>query len=615
MSLKNKQIILLLHAKPENAINLFSTNNCSELNSWIYLGKNVTLFSKIENIVEGRLKRIDNGQTLQDAASKIRKPYIDFVGRMAKKEKKMAWILSSISEKNVYLSDLFLMLCYLESLDCQIKKNQAGICVFCEQPALIRVIRKNYEKRNDLEIQYIGDKCSPLKTKVQRLSKKISITRNKILFFYYFFIRIFYAKMLKAQQKSRGSTPSNKPVIVIHSWTDQRSFLIDGSFSEAYFGNLGKILENNGNNFLYIMDILDIVSYPKTLKKLSELKIEWQLFEGFLAFSDIIRAWYLARGRKTKVTSDVFFLGREISELINEEYAWDQYSNRAEIGALYYFAACKMAKQFSIKTFVYTFENHLWERMTIEGIHNSSCNTKIVGYAHATVNRMYLCYSLSAPEKKIIPIPDIILVNGPRSKECLVESGFENNIIQIIGSLRFGNFTSINKRKIFKNSKNNPKILVVLSCDLDRSLEMVFKCVKAFSDIDELSIIFKLHPISNPKSLMQSIGEIPKKFTFSSQPINTLFNSVNLVIYSDSTASVEAASMGIPLLHVKSDFLLDINIFEDFFSIPSVSSPQQIRIHSQKILNGDYPSFEEIQSYVKQIFSTVDEQKIIEIIS
>jgi len=609
MSLKIKKKIVLIHAKPENAIKFFNTKTSKNLDYWIYLGETVTLFSEIDKIIGGRIKRIDTGESLQNAARVLRKPYIDFVGSIARRENKMAWVLSSVSEKNVYESDLFLMLCYLVTVDLEIKKYPGGICVFCEEPALIQTIRKNFENHTDIEI-YEVDPVS--KTIPQLIREKIKLIYNKVLFFRYFFLRIFYARVLQIRKKSRQNILTNEPVIAIHSWTDQRSFLIEGSFTDAYFGNLGKILETSNNNSFYIIDILGTISYPEALKKLSRLKFQWKLFEDFLEFSDILRAWHLAQRRKTDETTEIYFFGYEISNLLNEEYAKDKYSNRAEQSALYYFAARRMARQFSVKTFIYTFENHIEEKMTIEGIRESSRHTKIVGYAHSAVNKMNLIYSHSLYEKNLIPIPDIILVNGPQARKNLLASGFEDTDIQIIGSLRYGNLTLINKRQ--KSERKNA-IIVVLSGNRNLSHEMIFKCVNAFSGSDDLSITFKPHPTINPESMINSGISLPKMFSFSSKPINTLFETANLVIYCDSTASVEAASLGIPLLHIKSDFSIDMNIFEDAEIIPSVSSPQQIRIQSLKILNGEYPSFEEIQTYVKQIFSRVDEQKIVESIS
>jgi len=609
MSLKKKQKIVLIHAKPENAINFFSTKTCTEFDSWMYLGKNVILFSEIEKIIGDRIKRIDTGESLQDAARALRKPYIDFVGSIAHKENKKAWILSSVSEKNLYESDLFLMLCYLEILDLEIKKYLGDLCVFCEEPALIHTLRKNFENHTDIEI-YPVDLIS--KTIPQLIQERCQLIYNKVLFFRYFFLRIFYARLLQIRKISGQKILTNEPVIAIHSWTDQRSFLIEGSFSEAYYGNLGQILEKNNNNPVYIIDVLGTVPYAEALKKMSKLKFQWKLFEDFLEISDILRAWHLAQTRKTQENTEIFFLGHEISDLLNEEYLKDRYSTRAEQCALYYFAARRMARQFSVKTFIYTFENHIWEKMTIEGIRESSPNTKIIGYAHSTVNKMYLCYSLSLHEKNLIPIPDVILVNGHQAKEVLLESGFKDTDIQIIGSLRYGNLTFINKRE---NSETRSEILVVLSGQFDRALEMIFKCMNAFSGVENISIIFKPHPIMNQERLTKSADSLPKIFSFSSTPISTLFETANLVIYSDSAASVEAASLGIPLLHIKSDFIIDMNIFEDVEIIPSVSSPEQIRIQSLKILNGEYPPFGEIQTSVKQIFSRVDEQKIVEIIS
>ncbi|MFA4825865.1 MAG: hypothetical protein WC593_12005 [Methanoregula sp.] len=607
MPIKNRKKIVMVRAKPESAVKFFCTKTSNELDYWIYLGKDFMIFSEIENIIGDRIERIDTSEILQETACTLRKPYIDSVGNFANNKNKNAWILTSVSEKNTYESDLFLMLCYLKTLDQIIKKYLGNICVFCEESALIRTIQKNFENQVKIEL-FDVDPIS--KTIPQLIREKIKFTYNKVLFFRYFFLRIFFARLLQIRKVSGHEIVTKEPVIAIHSWTDQRSFTIEGSFSETYFGNLGKILEKN--NKLYMIDVLGTISYLEALQKLSRLNFQWRLFEDFLEFSDIIRAWQLAQCRKTNKTLDIFFLGHEISDLLNEEYTRDKYSNRAEQCALYYFAAQRMARQFSVKTFIYTFENHIWEKMTIEGIRKFSPSTKIVGYASSRVDKMYLCYSLSLQEKKLIPIPDVILVNGLQAKEILLESGFEDADIQIIGSLRYGNLTLIDK---WQQSDRKSKILVVLSGDIDRSLEMIFKCVYAFSDIEDLSITFKPHPVMDSERMMKSIKSLPKIFSFSSKPISTLFETTDLVIYSDSTASVEAASLGIPLLHIKSDFTIDMNIFEDAKIIPSVSTPQQIRIQSYKILNGEYPSTEEIQTYVKQIFSPVDEQKIVEIIS
>lgn len=609
MAQKRKRKIILIYAKPENAIELCNIESKYVLDYWIYLGKNLILFSEIEKILGDRIQRIETEGILQDVAHSLRKPYINFIGNIAHNASKIAWILSSVSEKNIYLSDLFLMLCYLEVLDQEIKKHIGDICVFCEEPTLIRTIYKNFERRPDFEVHELF----PIsKTILELIFEKYSVINNKLSFIRTFISRIYYARIFHFLKKSRSNTITNEPVIAIHSWTDHRSFTNDGSFSEPYYGNLGQILENNKTNFLYMIDVLPTFSYPEALKKLSQINFQWVIFEDFIGFSDIIRACYLARRRIHKEKEEIFFFDNEITDLLNNEYSNDRYSYRAEWCALYYFAAQKMSTKFRMKTFIYTFENHIWEKLTIEGIRKNSPHTTIIGFAHSTVNTMNLVYSIAESERKFIPTPDVIVVNGPQAKELLLKSGFEASNIQIIGSLRYGNLTYINKKQ---KRGGKYEILIVLSINPNKSLEMIHKCSNAFRWTENLSIIFKAHPIANNEDIFIYAGNLPNFFSFSSLPVATLLETADLVIYNDSTVSVEAASMGIPLLHIKSDFTIDMNIFEDVEVIPSVSSPEQILLQSLKIIEGEYPSYLEIQLHVKQIFALVNEKKIVEIFS
>jgi hypothetical protein len=98
-------------------------------------------------------------------------------------------------------------------------------------------------------------------------------------------------------------------------------------------------------------------------------------------------------------------------------------------------------------------------------------------------------------------------------------------------------------------------------------------------------------------------------------PIHELFEKTDLVIYTDSTASVEAATRGIPLLHLKSNFAIDINIFEDTGVVQSANSLEQIRMVEMEILNSSEFSSDSIQDVVGELFAPVDEQKILSCIS
>jgi hypothetical protein len=69
------------------------------------------------------------------------------------------------------------------------------------------------------------------------------------------------------------------------------------------------------------------------------------------------------------------------------------------------------------------------------------------------------------------------------------------------------------------------------------------------------------------------------------------------------------------LLHIKSNFTIDINIFEDTSIVPSANSPEQIRSIAMKILNRNEFSSDSIQNVIGELFAPVDEEKLRSIIS
>ena len=609
MSQENQRQIIVVHANRKIARHLLHSTTCKELDSWIYLGKNVLLFTDIDNIIGNRINHVDTGEILQDAARNLRQKYIDFIGGLSKKEDIRSWLLSPVAEKNPFISDLFLNLCYLEALDRIINETSGNLYCFCEEPALIQTLIQGFKNSADIKTNLYDDSFISFSGSFRI---QLASIINSGWFVVRFFFRIFFSRIVRAMKVTGEEVPKDKPLVAIHSWADQRSFVNDREYHNTYLGMIEKILESAKCPSFFIIDVLPTIFFPKALGKLIGLRIRWTLFEDFLEFSDIGRELRLAYRRKSKENAPVYFSGHDVSPLISWEYLRDRSTARAALSALYYFAMRKMAQKFSVRTYLYTFENHMWEKLAISGIREASINTAIIGYAHATVNRMELSYSLSQVEKSSVPIPDSILVNGIRAKDILLESGFDTDI-QIIGSLRYGNLTAI--KKISNLQSLGRVILVVLSASPDRSIEMIQKCVSAFTRVDGLTIIFKIHPTIKPARLTRFVKNLPKKFVLSTKPIGILYGYANLVIYSDSSAAVEAASLGIPVLHLKSGFTIDMNIFESDPIIPSVYSPDQLCAKSIGILDGDYPSDEAVQRVIQQIFSPVDNMRIQQLIA
>ena len=604
MSQNNEQKIYLIYADKRTVKQFFSTVTPSEIDFWVYFGKKVTNFSEIEKIVCGGIKKYDIADKLEKNAQQSRQEYIDYIGNCAVEIDSSLWYLTSISEKNPNLSDFYLNFCYMKTFF-QIILNDKGNCtVFCESRSLIKSLKSNLGNKPGFEIKCYGLDSSKLR---ELFIYNIHTVKNKIGFIYHIFPRILIAKYVKLMRTNENNTLREQPVVVIRSWVDKRSFSVSDFYNDVYFGNLNKKIEHYNQNYFYLLDILATMPYQLAVKKICSGNFHWHLYEEFLDFSDIFRALYAGSQSRGIRVKNTILSGLDISDLIDDEYSSDNINIRAESCFLNYLGAKKMFRLFNVPRFIYTFENHIWEKMLVNGIREVSKTTTIIGYAHATVTAMEMFYSVSAKEKNLIPLPDIILVNGVRAKKVLEESGFQDRDIQIIGSLRYGNLVDIDR---CKRSDDRKKILVVLSVDFDRSVEMISKCVKAFGELDDMHILFKPHPTINHERFIEYEDGLSKIFSFTSEPIKSILSFIDLVIYSDSTVAVEAAASGIPILQIKSDFTIDVNIFENSKLIPSIRSPEQIRTHALEILSDTNPKSIELQKVAREIIAPVDDEVI-----
>jgi hypothetical protein len=186
---------------------------------------------------------------------------------------------------------------------------------------------------------------------------------------------------------------------------------------------------------------------------------------------------------------------------------------------------------------------------------------------------MNLSYSLSRTERGIAPLPHLIAVNGPRARKVLSGSGFDPESIFIAGTFRY---PASWPRRAAPSREDVATILVALAAGIDESLELALKSVEALGGSAGTRLILKCHPSVAPASLVPHLSPLPPDVSVSSAPIGDLLGKTDLVLYSSSTVAVEAAARGIPVVHVRSDLIIDRNIFEGEPGVPSCSTPEEL---------------------------------------
>ena len=502
---------------------------------WAYFGKNVAHFLEIERFLGSRGNNIPVGDLLQENAGKYRQEFIDYLGSCAADSGNPWWYLSPISEKNSYVSDLFLNFCYLKTFFDLASNREDFFFVICEGSALVQAIQENLPAGPGFELKifhsYYEDIINGGLTFLRTITRKIFFCAR-------FSLRIFMARIFCFIHRGFRKKIYQDP-IVIHSWTDHRSFTKDDQYSDVYFGDLAARIADTDQNYFFLLDILPTLFYPSALKKTGPVREPWHLFEEFFTLTDIVRSLAIAATQKQTVWPRSCLCGLEIMALIAEEISRGYRDTRRELSILYYAAGKRLGKLYSPRCCFYTFENHTWEKMFICGIREAAGKTRVTGYAHTTVNSMELSYSVSDSEKGIIPLPDHILVNGKKPRQTLIESGFDQDTIKIVGSLRYGDLTLPVHVKPYRGRK---QILVILSADINRSLETIHKVREAFFDTTNVTILLKPHPIQKLSQIIPFVKGLPEHFRLSSEPLGSLLEDAGVVLFTDSTASVEACS-------------------------------------------------------------------------
>lgn len=570
---------------------------------WVYFGKNINLCQKIQDNLGNDIKRISIGDMIQETADKSREQYIDYIGQLFSNSPSPIWYLTSLSEKNPFVSNFFLNYCYIEVCK-KILLNypERIVIIICENDALKESLIVNLSKEPQIIFEII--ESSQFRKATQNIWKNILTGKWKINFCYRNIARILLAKcigLIKGHSlKERGKSKN----ILMHSWTDKRCFPKRGVFKNVYFGDLGGSIEKKYPNVIYLSDVLPSEWFFSVFIKLIPTEKKVYLLEEFLSVSDVFRSLFFVSRNYPKLISIPTFNNLNVSSIILDEIKQDRRNIRINKAFLNSLICKRVCNSCNVGIFIFPFENHIWEKILCEGFRKYCPNVKSIGYAVPFINRMYTCYSISRMEKNRSPEPDFLFVSGEQGKLFLTKSGFESNKIFVGGAIRyphFGRFTKTQK-------KNGKMVLIALSGEIGASIELAKKAILAFYRDSKIQIILKCHPLIPFKEISHYLPELPETFSISNESIDTLLDKVNLVLYTESTVCIEAVERGIPIIHIKSDHSIDINIFDGFDSVISCSEPDDILRYSRDILDGTYnlPSNDQIRT----LFSPIDIEQI-----
>jgi hypothetical protein len=546
---------------------------------WVYFGEDISQAVLIEETIGERGERLEIAGLLQETAKKLRQPYIDYIGKISRRKNSLRWWTSSVSEKSPFNSKTFLHVCYIKTcVDILRIYPDCSFVFFVKNRTVRRALFKNLRVDNLEHIEDLGRSiCDALKD-----------LKEFVLYKAWFLLSSIYRTIIAkyACQMQKRIDP-HKSYVVIHTWIDNRSFDEKWAYREIYFGKLPEYLKSNGKNVIIVPHVLSTVQYRKTINKIAKSGFVFLVPHAFLSIRDIINVFFITLANKPKKTNFPKFEDFDISEVIYEDLKNDWVQARVTFDLLiYHFVKHLREKHLLIDTMIYPYENQIWEKILCIAMRRLYPSAYLVGYQHSTISMMYLNYFFSKYESDILPLPDRIVTNGKYIKDVFCASNYPKKIVVKGGAVRYEYL--LKSKGIKKRQKRDkPVVLVTPSINKFEAAELIWKVLKAFEQNDKYKIVIKCHPDMPFEIISKHLNiKLPGHFTVTNKPVAELLEESDVLLYTCSTTCVEAIAAGVPVIHVESDLMIDLDQLDFNPKLrPSARTPEEILNSVEKAIS------------------------------
>jgi hypothetical protein len=572
---------------------------------WAYLGDNVSRAITIERLIGDKGERLQIAGKLQESAHSVRLPYINLIGDLSIKRNSILWWAGAISEKNPY-DKLFLNCCYMRVAEQLLgESHNRNLVLFVESTALRKALQRSAHRKGckvkDLEMFWF---------------KSIESLKGISMFFIrrVFFISSGWKRYLIMKRyryvHNFMNDKTGKPLVLIHTAIDQRSFGSDGTYRDSYFGHFSEYLRERGDSVIIVPYVLFpysswATSFAGALERMKDSGEQFLIPDLFLRPVDYIRAAYNSL-YSLRSLGRIELSGIDISDLMNEKKWQDFIGTNIAHNLLFYYLV-KRWREIGVKIdrLIYLYENQSWEKMFCYAMKQFYPDAKIIGYQHSAISEMMLNYFPSKIERDIIPTPDVIVCNGVKPKEQLKQYGYYKDKLKAGPAIRYvylHDLLRANEDKQHRKFEPDKVILISLSIGSE-AIELCLKIIEAFKN-DKRKVVIKPHPISPIEFFLKKQNiKLPQNIEIRNSPISELLPYSKVLIYTSSTTCFEALAYHIPVIHVRSDYVIDMNRLEDYPEAFFVANtPREIRETVERV--DTYSKNNNIfESIVKENFS------------
>jgi len=529
---------------------------------WIFFDQGYLERIKWEKVLGADLK-VGYKELLDEVSYALRDEFIEWSVRLGKRHwNKWYWWISRLATRNNMNSKLYLYSCYAEVFKRILDERSGSLIVISNSWELLDVIER-----------YAREKVTVLSACVLRSAagKVYSYSQEIITFllaWVYFFMKNIYELCACRFSRLKGHPKKDqvydKNHIVIHTCVDDSCIGVDGKFRDRYFPGLADYLRGKGKKvstlvWLYNVRRINLFSIFRWFRENKESFLipqdYYNFFDCVYAFLVILKASILRFSRE-----EAYFKDIDLSPLL----CYEQVLQARDIGSASFINRIKLFGKwrslgYKLKTYVDMWELKNCEVEATIGVRKYYPDAKTLGFQHSALvpRLLFGNYKTTLEEFRASPHPDFGLVNSAIVNEFLIGEGFPDSFLRLGPALRY---SWLKKPPVSEGKPENKEgILICLSLSYDISSEILEMFYMAFKDNPEYKIWVKFHPMMVQERLMKRLSfDLPPNFALVEGAIENWIKRAKVVITSQSSAMVDAVSMGIKTIVIARQTDIDI---------------------------------------------------------
>lgn len=508
--------------------------------------------------LEGGWKIETCGARLNRIFDSLKDDFVNLDRHLASGRLQYLWDGSDLAERSPFTSDFIITCCRALAM-LEILTERSGVMIVLDDGDMVQAMGE-IAARAGIEVQTHGRQPTIWKHWVRFL---LDLGLQRAAQGWRWLRAAHQLKKIRRSKPLRWDALRAADSLII-TWNLGNSFGgPSGGNPDAYHGRLPAILKGQGRSIAWLGNSTD---WMRSLEEMAETARSAAdpviLPQDLWTAGDIIGVLLESLAFPLAVRRCLTLGGADLTPLLRRAVRQEVRSVRLSFALLYGKTVKRLvAKGLTPKTILYPYERQPWELALLVSARRWLPQTQLTGHMHAPLASRYLSFLPSRREVGRSLNPDRMLVIGDHYRRCLVEAGFPEKDISIIGAFRFEGVFAVSA--VGERTRNRT-VLCPCPINFGEALELVRKTAQAVCDLSGVGLLVNFHPAADRsfrgEMERQLESLLPKeRVEFSGEPAASLLSRVACVVYNASGVVFEAARMGVPAIFIGSDVGLDLD--------------------------------------------------------